>query len=34
MSYNQMRLMRRVTTALAFIAALIALARAVVQWLI
>ena len=33
MSYNQLRLMRRVTTIVAFLAALIALARAIVQWL-
>jgi hypothetical protein len=33
MSYNQLRLMRRVTTVIAFLAALIALARAIAQWL-
>lgn len=33
MSYNQLRLMRRVSTIIAFLAALIALARAISQWL-
>jgi hypothetical protein len=34
MSYNQLRLMRRVTIIVAFLAALIALARAIAQWLV